>query len=151
MEIKLVYMNFSFIAGTILMFFIVSCSSSKSRTHSFSNSRLDTLINERNDFLREYALCECVNNGYREKGNNTDDVSPAIYADVLNWWGIDTIAILAKKAAQEIKAEKYQDYKGKKAAFFRCNQWLKKKEIDSLIKQYARSSAQEFLNREKME
>lgn len=87
--------------------------------------------------LKEYAICQCL---YAAPGNEAvagQDVSPAVYANILNYVGVDTLASLATKEGLNLKPEKYSDYENKKAPFFRCSQWANSPAIDSLIRRYA--------------
>jgi hypothetical protein len=108
----------------------------------------DSLINEKYKALQGFALCKCVYNVPENTENKKYDISPSIYADIVNFWGIDTLEVLAEAHAKSIKLSTYQDYKGKRPTFISCTEWVNSKNIDSLIKKYAIASANEWIRRE---
>lgn len=93
--------------------------------------------------LKEFAICQCL---YAVPENATGrdlDISTAVYTNLLNYVGVDTLARLAKEEGQKIQPEKYSDYQNLKAGFFRCSQWANSKAIDALIRKYAAYSVAE--------
>lgn len=134
-----------------LVMCLVSCTSKiNSSRHSIAGNygKRDSVENVNYNLLQEYAICRCIYNVPENKGSEGLDISPSVYANILNYRGTDTLAVLAKEEALKIKPEKYVDYQNKKATFARCSQWAKSKGIDTLVRMFAKTAADEWMKRE---
>lgn len=87
--------------------------------------------------LKEYAVCRCLSFTPEGRSLGDADISPSVYANILHYAGVDTLNALARSAGEKIAPERYLDYGGKRAAFFRCNRWAESPTVDSLIRRYA--------------
>ena len=117
---------------------ILSCGVKSSKTNTaYPATTKDSLLEENYRLLKEYAICRCLYAVPENKAVENLDVSPAVYSNLLNYSGTDTLFALAKKEGEKIAAEKYVDYQNKKASFFRCSQWANSPAIDSLVRKFA--------------
>lgn len=132
----------------IICFVFVSCffrNASKNQLSKKQNSitEKDSLEQLNYRLLKEFAICRCLYSVPENQAVEAYDISPSIYADILNYVGIDTLSLLAKKEGQNMQPSKYGDYHNKKAIFYRCSQWANSSGIDSLIRKYAAFSVAE--------
>jgi len=135
----------------ILVIGLISCTpkiNSSRKLIAADDRKKDSVENANYNLLQEYAICRCIYNVPENKASEGFDISPSVYANILNYRGTDTLALLAKAEALKIKPEKYIDYQNKKATFARCSQWAKSKGVDTLIRMFAKTAADEWMKRE---
>lgn len=147
MEAKLIFMRN--IVYCFIIICIIGCTSKINPSkdlRSTENKQKDSVEITNYNLLQEYAVCRCIYSVAENKASEEFDISPSVYANLLNYRGTDTLAVLAKYEALQIKPEKYIDYQNKKATFARCSQWAKSKGIDSIIRMFAKTAADEWTN-----
>jgi hypothetical protein len=137
-----------------ILYYLIICSlffSCLIKSNVKSNSKIeqdkriekDSLKQFNYQLFKEFAICKCLYAVPENKEMKNRDVSPSIYANILNYIGIDTLNYLATIEGQKLQPEVYVDYENKKGAFFRCSRWANSPKIDSLLQQLAEYTVQD--------
>ncbi len=96
----------------------------------------DVIIEQR-QLLKEYALCNCIQYGYKNIEVKTD-ISISIYYEQLLYGEsiIKKIEDLSKQAVDSILPSSVTDYNFKKPIIASCIAFYKSEKLDSTIKKY---------------
>ena len=131
--------------------FVVSCCpkiNTAKKLSAITTVNNDSVENLRYIYLKGFATCKCVYAVPENSAGRVMDISPSIFADIVNFWGIDTLSHLANEEAQKIKLSKYKDYQNKKPTFIHCYEWANSPCMDTSIRKYAKASSEEWMKRE---
>ena len=113
---------------TVLIFLVVSCSTTKKIT------------NQRSNWIRDYAFCSCFEYTINEtikKEIRRIDFSRAMLFDIADLSEIyKSIDSLALKQSKKIQPTQIEDYENKRPIIAKCLEFSRSKEIDSLIEKH---------------
>jgi hypothetical protein len=102
----------------------------------YSQAKLtDSAISSQRGLLKDYALCKCVNYGFKEDNLLKKDFSATVLVEQLDY-NPEVFVILdslMKKFAYTIPISKYADEMGKRGVMINCINYYNSKEFDSLI------------------
>lgn len=88
------------------------------------------------DLLKEYFLCVCITEGFKDKQITDKDISQAIYFDILQY-SPEAIQIVKEYAVQfigTIEPSPIADLNNKRAVIMMSIEKYKSKELDRLVK-----------------
>lgn len=88
------------------------------------------------ELLKEYFLCVCIAEGFKDKRISEDDISQAVYFDVLSYSpeAFQEVRDYAKKFVKTIEPSPIVDLGNKKAVISSCIEKYKSKELGKFIK-----------------
>lgn len=88
------------------------------------------------ELLKEYFLCVCITEGFKDKNIVEDDISEAVYFDVLPYSpeAFQEVREYAKKFVKTIEPSPVVDLENKRAVILDCISKYKSKELDKFIK-----------------
>jgi len=88
------------------------------------------------ELLKEYFLCACIAEGFKDKQIAENDISQAVYFDILryNLEAFQEVNDYAKKFVETIKPSPIIDLGNKKAIILNCIGKYKSRELDKFIK-----------------
>ena len=88
------------------------------------------------ELLKEYFLCVCITEGFKDKQITEDDMSQAVYFDILSYSpeAFQEVKDYAKKFVETIKPSEIVDLGNKRAVILTCIEKYKSKELDKFIK-----------------
>lgn len=88
------------------------------------------------ELLKEYFLCACITEGFSDKQLGKDDISQAVYFDILRYGPevLQEVKNHAKKFVDSIEPSPIVDFGNKKAIILSCIEKYKSKELDKFIK-----------------
>lgn len=88
------------------------------------------------ELLKEYFLCVCITEGFKDKQIAENDISQAVYFDILRYRleAIEAVEEYAKKFVETIEPSLIVDLGNKKAVILSCIEKYKSKELDKFIK-----------------
>lgn len=91
---------------------------------------------QQRQILKEYAFCQCVNQGFEDRRFFDDDISMSFYNELSLYSKIAQMKVdsVSKLTAKSILLSSHLDYKGKKAVIYTCMQFYKSTLLDSLVK-----------------
>jgi len=88
------------------------------------------------ELLKEYFLCVCITEGFKDKQIAENDISQALYFDILRYnpKAFQEVKDYAKKFVETIQPSPIEDLGNKKAIISSCIDKYKSKELDKFIK-----------------
>ena len=88
------------------------------------------------ELLKEYFLCVCITEGFKDKRIAENDISQAVYFDILRYSpeAFQEVKDYAKKFVETIEPSPIEDLGNKKAIILSCIEKYKSKELDKFIK-----------------
>lgn len=88
------------------------------------------------ELLKEYFLCVCITEGFKDKQIDKDDISQAVYFDILRYSpeAFQEVKDYAKKFVETIEPSPIEDLGYKKAIILSCIEKYKSKELEKFIK-----------------
>jgi len=88
------------------------------------------------ELLKEYFLCVCITEGFKDKQIDEDDISQAGYFDILRYdlEAFHEVKDYAKKFVETIEPSPIEDLGNKKAIISSCIDKYKSKELDKFVK-----------------
>jgi hypothetical protein len=88
------------------------------------------------ELLKEYFLCVCITEGFKDKQIDKDDISQGVYFDILRYnpEAFQEVKDYAKKFVETIEPSPIGDLGNKKAIILSCIAKYKSKELDKFIK-----------------
>lgn len=88
------------------------------------------------ELLKEYFLCTCITESFKERNIGELDISQAVYFDILRYSpdAFQEVKNEAKKFAETIEPSPIVDLGNKKAIILSCIEKYKSKELDKFIK-----------------
>ncbi|MDR0681997.1 MAG: hypothetical protein LBG15_09160 [Dysgonamonadaceae bacterium] len=88
------------------------------------------------ELLKEYFLCVCITEGFKDRRIDELDISQAVYFDILRYSpeAFKEIKDYAKKFVETIEPSPIVDLGNKKAIVLSCMKKYKSKELDEFIK-----------------
>jgi hypothetical protein len=88
------------------------------------------------ELLKEYFLCVCIMEGFKDKQIDKDDISQGVYFDILRYSpeAFQEVKDYAKKFVETIEPSPIEDLGNKKAIVLSCIEKYKSKELDKFIK-----------------
>ena len=88
------------------------------------------------ELLKEYFLCVCITEGFKDKQIIEDDISQSAYFDILRYSpeAFREVDDYAKQFIASIKPSPIEDLGNKKAILSNCIGKYKSKELDDFIK-----------------
>jgi hypothetical protein len=88
------------------------------------------------ELLKEYFICVCITEGFKDKRIDEDDMSQSIYFDILPYSpeAFQEVKDYAKKNIKTIDSSTIEDLGNKKAIISSCIDKYKSKELDRFIK-----------------
>jgi hypothetical protein len=88
------------------------------------------------ELLKEYFLCVCITEGFQDKQIAENDISQAVYFDILQYdpKAFEEVKDYAKKFVETIEPSPIVDLGNKKAVVLSCIEKYKSKELDKFIK-----------------
>lgn len=127
---------------SMLIILFISCATRKLEnpegTSLHPMSLRDSNVIKQRELLRGYALCSCIQEGYKKDSAVQNDISASWYLNMLLYK--DSILQLVRSNAREyaslILPSQYPDYKGKRAVLFLCTQYVNTSSMDSLLKSF---------------
>ena len=122
-----------------LFTFILSMSNVFSQSKSGTDKRKVQLKQQRK-WLKEYALCNCIQYGYNDE-QVFDDLSSSIYINLLLYGQstLDTISSISKEVAQKIEPSKIDDVLGRRAIIAECLIFYDSRKLDAIVRSYDKS------------
>lgn len=88
------------------------------------------------ELLKEYFLCVCITEGFRNLQIDEFDISQAVYFDITGYApeAFQEVKEYAKKFVDTIEPSIIEDLGHKKAIILQCIEKYKSKEVDKFIK-----------------
>lgn len=88
------------------------------------------------ELLKEYCVCICITEGFKDRQIENDDISQSVYSDILRYSpeALQEVRNYAKKYVEAIKPSPIEDLGKKKAIILSCLEQLKSKELSKFIK-----------------
>lgn len=88
------------------------------------------------ELLKEYFLCVCITEGFKDKQIAENDISQGVYFDILRYSpeAFQEVKDYAKKFVETIEPSPIQDLGNKRAIISSCIDKYKSKELDKFIK-----------------
>lgn len=88
------------------------------------------------ELLKEYFLCACITQGFKDKQIGEDDISKAGYVDILRYSpeAFQEVENYAIRFIETIEPSPIEDLGNKKAIISKCIEKYKSKELDTFIK-----------------
>ena len=88
------------------------------------------------ELLKEYFLCVCITEGFKDKQIAEDDISQAVYFDILSYSpeAFQEVRDYAKKFVETIKPSAIVDLGNKRTVILTCIEKYKSKELNKFIK-----------------
>ncbi|MDR1274710.1 MAG: hypothetical protein LBK12_09195 [Odoribacteraceae bacterium] len=88
------------------------------------------------ELLKEYFLCICITEGFKDKQIGENDISQTVYFDILRYnpEAFQEVKDYAKKFVETIEPSPIEDLGNKKAIILSCIEKYKSKELDKFIK-----------------
>ncbi len=91
------------------------------------------------ELLKEYYLCVCITEGFKDKHIAEDDISQSVYFDILNYSpeAFKEVKDSAKQFVETILKSEFSpimDLNNKRAVIMRCIEKYRSKEIKKFIK-----------------
>jgi len=88
------------------------------------------------ELLKDYFLCVCITEGFKDKQIGKDDISQAVYFDILRYSpeAFQEVKDYAKKFVETIEPSPIEDLGNKKAIILSCIKKYRSKELDKFIK-----------------
>jgi len=88
------------------------------------------------ELLKEYFLCECITEGFKDKQINEDDISQSVYFDILRYTpeAFEEVKNYARKFVETIEPSPIEDLGNNKAIILNCIGKYKSKDLDEFIK-----------------
>lgn len=129
------YLNFTL---AILFLSIVSCSTN--RIVVFAELSATDIEKAKpyvwQELLKEYFLCVCITESFKDKQIEEYDISQAVYFDVLRYSpeAFQEVKDYAKKFVASIEPSPIEDLGNKKAIISDCISKYKSKDLDKFIK-----------------
>jgi hypothetical protein len=98
-------------------------------------SNLDHIQTQR-EFLKEYFLCMCIIEGFKDIKISEYDISPAVYFDILSYdpKAFQEVSNYAKKFIASIEPSVVEDLGNKKAIIILSIEKYKSEEVNKFIK-----------------
>jgi hypothetical protein len=93
-------------------------------------------IQTQRELLKEYFLCVCITEGFKDKQIGEDDISQAVYFDILRYdpEALQEVSNYAKKFIASIEPSVIEDLGNKKAIIILSIEKYKSNEVDNFIK-----------------
>ena len=93
-------------------------------------------INQR-ELLKDYFLCVCITEGFKDKNINEDDISQSVYFDILRYdpEALQKVKEYANSFVATIDPSPIEDLGTRKAIIANCIEKYKSKDLDNFIKQ----------------
>jgi hypothetical protein len=120
---------------TLSTFFLTGCRAKKgAEIHA---SPTEAKLKEKQEWLKEYALCSCIREAYPHDSIKTD-ISFSVLRDISDYEApvYDKVRSEAKKAALTIEPSQIADFEGKRPYLLGCLNFYQSKALDSLIKSF---------------
>jgi hypothetical protein len=88
------------------------------------------------ELLKEYFLCVCITEGFKDKQIGENDISQVVYFDILRYSpeAFQEVKDYAKKFVETIEPSPIVDLGNKRAVILSCIEKYKSKELDKFIK-----------------
>lgn len=88
------------------------------------------------ELLKEYFLCVCITEGFKDKQISEDDISQTVYFDILSYSpeAFQEVRDYAKKIVETIEPSPIVDLGNKRAVILNCIEKYRSKELDRFIK-----------------
>lgn len=101
----------------------------------YTSEDLKTTVVQR-ELLKEYFLCVCITEGFKDKQIAENDISQAVYFDILQYSpeAFQAVKDYAKKFIETLVPSPIEDLGNKSAIILSCIEKYKSKEVDKLIK-----------------
>lgn len=118
-----------------ILLFTAGCKVNKSDTN-------ETVLKERRQWMKEYALCNCVSLVGKQDTVFRNDISQSVYVEITDYSRnsekniYNAVDSLSYKAFHRITPAQIADYEGKKPYIKSCIEFSQSKELDSLIRSY---------------
>ena len=118
----------------ILLIFLVACNN-KSISKNTKESNIDSILIQRQTWLKNYALCACASEGYKQEGIEVIDYSYGVYRDIAPYdqKSYSIIDSIAKKIIEKTPALQIDDYNNKKPILKSCLEFYHSKFLDSVV------------------
>lgn len=100
------------------------------------------ILNERHQWMKEYALCSCLSLVGKQDTAFKNDISRSLYVEITDYSRNNdrniytAVDSLSYKAFNSITPALIADYEGKKPYMKSCIEFSQSKELDSLINSY---------------
>lgn len=90
--------------------------------------------------LKDYFLCVCITEGFKDKNINEYDISQSVYFDILRYnpEALQKVKDYAKSFIDTIDPSPIEDLGNRKAIILSCIEKYKSKDLDNFIKQLDR-------------
>lgn len=87
------------------------------------------------ELLKEYFLCVCITEGFKDKQVDEDDISQSVYFDILRYnpKAFQVVKDYARKFVETIEPSPIADLGNKRAIILSCIEKYKSKELDKFI------------------
>jgi len=102
----------------------------------------ETILKERRQWMKEYALCNCVSLVGKQDTAFRNDISQSVYVEITDYSRssdkniYNAVDSLSHKALHSVTPSQIADYEGKKPYMKSCIEFSQSKELDSLIRSY---------------
>lgn len=103
-------------------------------------SFLNNMAISQREQLKDYFLCVCITEGFKDKNINEDDISQSVYFDILRYdpEALQKVKDYAKSFVTTIDSSPIEDLGNRKAIIASCIEKYKSKDLDNFIKQLDR-------------
>ena len=100
----------------------------------------DNMTISQRELLKDYFLCVCITEGFKDKNINEDDISQSVYFDILRYdpEALQKVKEYAKSFVATIDPSPIEDLGKRKAIIANCIEKYKSKDLDVFIKQLDR-------------
>lgn len=87
--------------------------------------------------LKDFFLCVCITEGFKDKKINEDDISQSVYFDILRYdpEALQKVKDYAKSFIETIDPSPIEDLGNRKAIIINCVEKYKSKDLDDFIRQ----------------
>jgi hypothetical protein len=132
MEIKL-GVKISVVLGCIGIAILSACS-----RNGFENGNRRSDLQEKREWLKQYAYCQCLLAVYNNDSLLKQHISPGVYVNISDYPPdlYTVVDSLSKERGQSIQPSAIADYNGKKAVLLGCFNYYKSAQLDSLVRRY---------------
>ncbi len=130
----------NFFTGSMLVLVSISLfACGQNTTSKPTPPKADTALVLQQQMLKDYFLCTCIDDGFKEDSLFFKDATRTVYTELLEY-EYDDLQKIRKVAQQLIDADKNKkgetsaDTKADRAVFYTCIEYYKSSELDNLIK-----------------
>lgn len=120
-----------------ILYFSTNCATIRSGNGN-QESKDNRLRNEKRQWLKDYALCSCLYQGFPHDSFQKKDISLAAYAEISEYQP-STFAFLdsiTREIVLHIRPSQLSDHQGKKAITLHCIQFYKSLRLDSIVRSF---------------